>query len=641
MRTYRYLARHAASVILLAALFCTLLVKFYHACRHGYLTSYPGWILSDIAVILSLESILAIICFRWPKHWVIRAAVISAAIVCTWSVMNAGWLVRTGTQILPTVLLPLLRDPINALDIIGVNLVKMPLAALIILAPSAVALIFFFSVVAKPLLPGYNPKPFLIRLLFSALIILSSIAARPVLAAKDSARLTSEEMKYNCQLRAIADIIELRPAAKNVPDRLSRLIPHCDELSLPPADSRQLSKCNLVIVVLEGVQYQYTSLADDQNNLTPHLAKLAREGVEFANTRSTLTHTTKVLFSLLTGRFPCAWQDLAEAVPVEKPYASLATILRGRAGFRTAFFQSAKGTFESRPALVANLGFDSFHAREDLDNPDAFVGSLGSDEFAMLKPLTDWINKETQPFFVTILCSVTHDPYEVPDWFAAPADNPPDCYRQSIAYTDKFLAALDTELTKLGLADNTILCIISDHGEGFGEHGLLGHERIPFDEALHIPWVIRAPSLIKSPEQITSPVSSIDLAPTILTLMGFNISSAGFDGINALGPLPADRKVFFSGWLSESPAGFVKGNQKYICFPQTQTIWLYDLKKDPLEQAGSLLEDASAAAFAEEILAWRANSLFSLPNHDSGEKTLFHHWLCRWDQRVAKKCSRL
>jgi arylsulfatase A-like enzyme len=643
MRCFRYLARHAASVILFAALFCTLLVKFYHASRQHYLASYPGWVLSDIAVILTVELLLAILCYRWPKRWVIRTAIISSAVICAWSVMNAGWLVRTGTQILPTVLLPLIRDPLNALGIIGVNLAKMPLAAIAILGPSAVALTFFFIVVAKPLLPNCTPKPLFVKLLLSAVIILSTLIARPVLAAKDSSRLASEEMSYNCQLRAIAGIIELGSAAPDATplSQPLRQIPSCDDLLLRTTDPNRLLSHNLVIVVLEGVQYRYTSLADEQNDLTPHLVKLARQGVEFSNARSTLTHTTKVLFSLLTGRFPSVSQDLAEAVPVEKPYGSLATILSRQSGFRTAFFQSAKGTFESRPALIHNLGFDTFHAREDLQDTNAFVGSLGSDEFSMLKPLTNWIKENESPFFITVLCSVTHDPYEVPSSFAEPAKTPEDRCKQAIAYTDQFLVALDDELTNLGLIDNTILCVIGDHGEAFGEHGFLGHERIAFDEALRIPFCIRAPSLIQPGARITAPVGSVDLTPTILAMMGFNVSTAGFDGLNALALLPSDRKVFFSGWLSESPAGFIKGSQKYIYYPQAETVWLYDLQNDPLELAGSQLNESDAAAPAEEILAWRAKSIFSLVQQDSGEKTLFKYWLCRWEQRVAKKCSRL
>ena len=113
-----------------------------------------------------------------------------------------------------------------------------------------------------------------------------------------------------------------------------------------------------MVVILESVQYGATSLAD--NNVdeagstwkagegpTPYLRKLADQGVYFTQMRSVVTHTTKAIFSLLTGRTPSAFQDIAEAIPVEKPYASLATILHDTMGYRTAFFQSAKGTFEA------------------------------------------------------------------------------------------------------------------------------------------------------------------------------------------------------------------------------------------------------------------------------------------------------
>ena len=68
------------------------------------------------------------------------------------------------------------------------------------------------------------------------------------------------------------------------------------------------------------------------------------------------------------------------------------------------------------------------------------------------------------------------------------AKEPLERYQQSITYTDKFLAALDVELGNLGITDNTIFCVIGDHGEAFGEHGLLGHERIAFDEVLRVPF---------------------------------------------------------------------------------------------------------------------------------------------------------
>ncbi len=642
-RVYRFLARRAASVILFAALACTLLAKFYHALRQDLLSSYPGWVLSDIAFLLALEALLAIVCCRWPKRWLLRSAIVSAAILCTWSVMNAGWLVRTGTQILPTVLLPLVRDPLNSLIIIGVNLAKMPLAAVAILGPSAVALAFFFAVVTRPSPLGCARRPLVVKTLLSGVIILSTFVARPLLAVNGSSQVAFEEMRYNSQLRAITRIAACRSTLPNGTDHAEALrkIPSCDDLFLPASEPNQLPRYNLVIVVLEGVQYSYTSLSSSGNDLTPHLAVIARQGVEFSNARSTLTHTTKVLFALLTGRFPSVSQDLAEAVPVEKPYLSLATILKRQSGCRTAFFQSAKGSFESRPALVHNLGFEKFWAREDLNNTDAFVGSLGSDEFAMLKPIADWIKTDHSPFFLTILCSVTHDPYEVPHWFAEPAQAAEDCYRQTISYTDAFLAALDTELSNLGLADSTILCIVGDHGEAFGEHGLLSHERIAFDEALRIPFCIRAPSLVSPGARVTAPVSSIDLTPTILALLGFDPSPGNFDGRNALAQLPPERKLYFAGWLEESPAGFIKGSQKYIYYPSAKICWRYDLDTDALEQTGTEVAEPQAVILAEEIRNWRNSSIFFLDQSSQGEMTLFQSWLCRWEQRIPKKCSRL
>ncbi|MBC8217366.1 MAG: sulfatase-like hydrolase/transferase, partial [Planctomycetes bacterium] len=70
---------------------------------------------------------------------------------------------------------------------------------------------------------------------------------------------------------------------------------------------------------------------------------------------------------------------------------------------------------------------------------------------------------------------------------------------------------MDVELAKLNLTDETIFCVISDHGEAFGEHGLLGHNRIAFDELLHIPFCLRAPFSVEPGSKITRPVSSVDL----------------------------------------------------------------------------------------------------------------------------------
>lgn len=635
-RLCRLLAPRAYSAIMIAALFCTLAVKLFHSWRYDRISEYFSWILADVSVLLGLEVILAIVCFRWPRRACLRTCVVIAGIVCTWSVMNAGWLIRTGTQILPAELLPLFRDPLNSLGIVAVNLVKMPSAAVVLLGPSVVALGFLFFVLARPVDPHYNHRRFAGRITVSVIVILAAAAARGTAAGRGSAQLASVGLRFNCQAAAVMSFLspDVGHIARADFTNAARTIPAFDQVE-PVLTARQVGH-NVVLVVLEGIQNKFTSLGPNSRQaLTPYLGGLARSGVEFTNARSTVTHTTKALFALLTGRFPSVAQDIAETVPTPKHYASIATVLKDRLGFRTGFFESAKGNFESRPGLVYNLGFDEFWARDDLGDPNSFLGYLACDEFSMLEPITEWIRADAKPFFLTVLCSVAHDPYEVPKWFAEPAKDPIDRYRQAIFYTDKFLAALDVELANLNLADKTILCVIADHGEAFGEHGLLGHERIAFDEVLRVPWIIRAPFLVEPGTKVTEPVSSVDVTPTLLGLLGVDVSNANLDGVNALGEIPKNRKVYFSGWMQQGPAGFVQGDRKFIYNPTDKTVSVYDLRVDQLESQRGQLTELQARQTAEDIIAWRRNSIFGVGQQRTGKKMLFDRWLCNWTGRTC------
>jgi phosphoglycerol transferase MdoB-like AlkP superfamily enzyme len=634
---YQLFAPHAFSVLVYAALICTLAVKFYHSLRYEAIGEYVHWILTDLAVLLGVEVFLATVCYRWPRRWLVRLATILAALICTWSVINAGWIIRTGTQILPATLLPLLRDPLNALVIVGINLAKSPISAFILLGPSALALIFFIMVIARPVEPRFSRRFYRGRVYTVLFVLVLVLPVRGAGAHRQSSSQPAAGLYYNSQLKAITSIIlpDANPLDREDFLMAKRLVPKFDEVLLeygnPPLT------LNVVVVVLEGIQYSYTSLSGRKGDLTPFLKTLADGGIEFSNTRSTVTHTTKALFALLTGRYPSASQDVVEAVPGRKPFATLATILEQQRDMRTAFFQSAKGNFESRAGLVRNLGFQSFWARDDLNDPNTYLGYLASDEFSMIRPIRQWIAADKRPFFLTVLCSATHDPYEVPLWYDTPAKEPIDRYKQTIRYTDSFLYALDVEFANLGLPLNTIFCVIGDHGEAFGEHGKLGHERIGFDEVLHIPWIIRAPCIMEPAARITLPVSSIDLTPTILGLMGFATDQA-FDGLDAMRALPDHRKIFFSGWAPEGPAGYILDNQKYIYNPSVDSVEAYDLRHDPLELTGLDVEDTQKQVVIHYIQKWRKDSLIKPDQEEKGKVTLFDRWICRWAGRdpVAK-----
>lgn len=630
-KIYRAAAPRAYSLLMFGALLAVLSAKFYHCLRSDLLRLYLRCILADIAFLLTVEIILVLICFAFASRRIVRIVTVIAAICCTWSVMNAGWIIRTGTQILPVVLLPFIRDPLNALSFVGGNIVKMPIASVFLFGPSAIALAFFVSVLARPQLPDHNKHRLTIRVFVTLGIILISLIGIGISNTYDTSDGTG--LSFNAHIKAFETLFRGREngISETVFENPARVIPAFDQIDPPQQHTRK--PYHVVIIVLEGVQYQYTSLADPNNLDTPFLAKLAKEGICFPRTYCNLTHTTKMLFSLHTGCFPSVSPDIAEAVPARKPYASLATILKS-AGYRTAFFQSAKGNFEARPALVHNLGFDTFVSRDHLDDPNHFVGYLGCDEFAMLDRVRRWISKDQKPFLLTYLCSVTHDPYVVPEWFEAPAKEQADRYRQAIRYTDSFIAEFNRMLETSDFTDNTVFIVIGDHGEAFGEHGSWGHERNVFNEAIRIPFYLRVPDRIQTPAKDIA-AASIDLTPTVLGLLGFDLDANHFDGIDLFAQRHNERKIYFSGWFLQSPAGVLIQNRKYIFNPISEMVTQFNLQTDPNEQRPISFNTPQIPNYAQEIMDWRKNSIFQIDQAPSGEILLYKKWLCRWENRIC------
>ncbi|MDD5134425.1 MAG: LTA synthase family protein, partial [Phycisphaerae bacterium] len=343
------------------------------------------------------------------------------------------------------------------------------------------------------------------------------------------------------------------------------------------------------------------------------------------------------------GLYPSTSQDYIEAAVQEKNYQSIATILK-TAGYRTAFFQSAEGAFEARPGLVYNLGFDKFFSRENIADVNSHLGYLAADEFQLIEPVCKWIKQSDRPFLLTILTSATHDPYEIPAWYDNIGENkyaePVQRYRKLIEYTDSFLAELHKRLRKVTNMNKTIFCVVSDHGEAFGQHDRYGHARIPHDEATRIFWFLKSPGLTFR-HKINSTVSSIDVAPTILNILGFDIAAGNFDGTDALGKLPADRLLFFTTWMDNGPAGFITGRQKFIYDPTNELVSVFDILKDPAETAGRFLTKNSSDNDMENIAAqvqqWQNRMLIEPPQNGKEKyQRIFDNWLCQTNSRKPK-----
>jgi arylsulfatase A-like enzyme len=360
-------------------------------------------------------------------------------------------------------------------------------------------------------------------------------------------------------------------------------------------------KPNIVMLVWESTRYDFTSLAGkDAPAHTPNLTALAARGVVAPTARAVMPHTSKSLVSMLCARFPPMQKETIEVtVPFE--LQCLPWVLTA-AGYRTAFFQSALGTFEQRPRLVDKLGYTHFEAWEEIGGHP--LGYLASDDASLAAPLARWIDGRApnQPFFATVLTSSTHHPYRLPDEVAAraartgaPVATARDRYARLVEHEDELLGQVVDLLQARGLLDSTIVVVLGDHGEGFGDKGVRQHDANFYEEGLRVPFVLAGPGLPH--RRIDGNVSLIDLTPTLLGVLGLRVFDRvprELTGHDLLAGLP-DEPRYFGCWYEHRCRGFVLGTRKVVEIPQTGQRFYFDLAADPGEERPrSLPEDLRA-----------------------------------------------
>lgn len=162
--------------------------------------------------------------------------------------------------------------------------------------------------------------------------------------------------------------------------------------------------------------------------------------------------------------------------------------------------------------------------------------------------------------------------------------DPWERYIDNLALVDEGLGSLLAMIEELGLAERTILIISSDHGEAFGEHGVTAHGRTLYDELLRVPLLIDVPGAGEG-RRIATPVSLMDLGPTILDIFGVPTPAAhlGESLVPALRgqELAPTRPIIAEGRLKKSLI-FPDG-RKLIVDDRLHTTELYDLRGDPQE----------------------------------------------------------
>ncbi len=213
------------------------------------------------------------------------------------------------------------------------------------------------------------------------------------------------------------------------------------------------------------------------------------------------------------------------------------------------------------------------------------------------------------PFFLHTHFSDPHDPYDL----AARKGTPFERYLGEVALVDQQLERLLDALESQGLADRTIVIVQADHGEAFGEHGSRTHGTTLYDEVLRVPLMFKIPGT--PARRITTPVTTMDLGPTILEIFGQAVPASCM-GQSLLATLQGGtprltRPIAAENRLQQTLV--LPNGLKVIYDTRTKTSELYDLGKDPGETQDlsgdtDLLEEPLATLHAFfEAHRYRAN----------------------------------
>jgi len=347
-----------------------------------------------------------------------------------------------------------------------------------------------------------------------------------------------------------------------------------------------------VLVTLDTVRADHLGAYGYAAAETPALDRLAREGLRFAQASAAVPLTLPSHSSLLSGLLPPHHglrNNGAGAFPAGT--ATLATVLSGR-GWRTGAFV---GSFVLDRRFGLSRGFDVYD--DEIERDPAAGESLEAERpgSTVMDRALAWLSSETKsparPFFLWVHMYDAHAPYTPPSpWRERHPGQP---YDGEIAAVDAQVGRLLAELDRRGLAASTVVAVAADHGEGLGEHGELTHGLLLYEATLRVPLLVRAPG-VAAGRVIRTPVSLVDVAPTLAGLLGEKLSapeSHPLDGRDLSAALrspaePAPGEVYAEtqypatfGW---SPlAALRRRDLKYIAAGNAAE--LYDLSRDPGE----------------------------------------------------------
>ncbi len=357
----------------------------------------------------------------------------------------------------------------------------------------------------------------------------------------------------------------------------------CADSTGPGRESGEAAR-HLLLVTFDTTRADHLSVYGGRAKV-PHLERMAADGVRFDQALAPTPLTLPSHVSLFTGRYPPAHGVHNNGTYVLGDEAvSLTEILRA-GGFQTAAILGSL-VLDSRYGL--DQGFELY---DDQMPSQQTPGTLNVERPAeeVADRALAWLEaRGEERWFLWLHFFDPHWEYRAPEPYGSDYSATP--YDGEIAYADAQLGRVLDQLARRGWLDDTLVVLTSDHGESLDEHGESTHGLFVYDATTRIPLLMRHPGRLGQGRTVESLVSLVDVAPTILEVLGLprgDLPAAGRSLLPVLegeeGEPPA---VFLETWAPRLDYGWSELTAirdvrwKYIRAPRPE---LYDLQADPLE----------------------------------------------------------
>lgn len=271
---------------------------------------------------------------------------------------------------------------------------------------------------------------------------------------------------------------------------------------------------NLVIILEESLGATFVESLGGLP-VTPELEQLKNHGWWFEHMYATGTRSVRGIEAVVAGFPPTPAQSVVKLSGAQQNFYTLASTLQQQ-GFHTSFVYGGEAHFDNMRGFFTGNGFSEVIDLPKMTKPE-FVGSWGASDEDLFNAAADHLaqmSAQQKPFFSLIFTSSNHEPFEFPDGKIALYDSEKATVNNAVKYADYALGKFIAQAKQQAYWQNTLFVIVADH-----DNRVYGNSLVPVHK-FQIPTLILGADL--KPKAINSLASQIDLAPTILSLMGIS-----------------------------------------------------------------------------------------------------------------------